>query len=67
MTHVAIRVIKKNAWYVWPPQSVGKTFLIYDYHLNIRKIYFWYEIENSKHVIFFSFLHTCDMWNGFVS
>ena len=42
--------------------------MIYDYHLNIRKMYCWYEIEDGKHVIFFfSFLHTCDMWNGFVS
>ena len=37
--------------------------MIYDYHLNIRKIYFWYEIEDSKHVIFFPFstLVTCEM------
>ena len=37
--------------------------MIYDYHLNIRKIYFWYEIEDSKHAIFFPFstLVTCEM------
>lgn len=38
--------------------------MIYDYHLNIRKMYCWYEIEDGKHEIFFfpfSTLVTCEM------